>query len=56
MGQGEDGGEIKDLPRKLITATLLKHKEKEVPEEKDAVPAYLLEREGMSHAKASRRH
>ena len=30
MGQGEDGGEIKDLPRKLITATLLKHKEKEV--------------------------
>ena len=30
---------------------LNKHKEKEAPEEKDAVPAYLLEREGMSHAK-----
>ena len=35
---------------------LNKHKEKEAPEDKDAVPAYLLEREGMSHAKASRRH
>ena len=32
---------------------LNKHKEKEAPEEKDAVPAYLLEREGMSHAKVS---
>merc|ERR1712166_864726 len=31
--------------------TINKHKEKEAPEEKDAVPAYLLEREGMSHAK-----
>ena len=30
---------------------LNKHKAAEKPEEKDAVPAYLLDREGMSHAK-----
>ena len=30
---------------------LNKHKAAEAPEEKDAVPAYLLDREGMSHAK-----
>merc|ERR1711966_416899 len=30
---------------------LNKHKAQEAPEEKDAVPAYLLDREGMSHAK-----
>jgi len=30
---------------------LNKHKMQEAPQEKDAVPAYLLDREGMSHAK-----
>jgi len=30
---------------------LNKHKAEEAPQEKDAVPAYLLDREGMSHAK-----
>lgn len=30
---------------------LNKHKTAETPDEKDAVPAYLLDREGMSHAK-----
>ncbi len=36
---------------KAHSERLNKHKAAEKPEEKDAVPAYLLEREGMSHAK-----
>lgn len=36
---------------KAHSERLNKHKAQEAPQEKDAVPAYLLDREGMSHAK-----